>query len=47
MIRELKYRDFVMEFDTNAWTVSPEILHRLDQIRYGEVADDHEWMFPV
>ncbi len=47
MIRELKYRDFIMEFDTNAWTVTPEILNRLNDIRYGKVADKHGWMFQV
>ncbi len=47
MIRELKYRDFVMKFDTDSWTATPEILHRLNEIRYGKVADEHGWMFAV
>ncbi len=47
MIRELKYRDFVMQFDTNSWKVTPEILNRLNEIRYGKVADVHGWMVPV
>lgn len=47
MIRELKYREFVMEFDTNTWTVTPEILSRLNSIRYGQVKDENGWMFNV
>jgi branched-chain amino acid aminotransferase len=47
MIKELKYRDFVMEFDTNTWTVAPAALHALNEIRYGKVPDTHGWMVKV
>jgi len=47
LIRELRYKDFVMSFDTAKWTVTPEIKHRLDAIREGEAADTHGWMFRV
>jgi len=47
MIRELKYRDFVMEFDTDTWKVAPAALNALNDIRYGKVADTHEWLFSV
>jgi branched-chain amino acid aminotransferase len=47
MIRELKYRDFVMEFDTSKWVVAPAALSALNEIRYGKVADTHEWLFRV
>jgi branched-chain amino acid aminotransferase len=47
LIRELKYKDFVMTFDTAKWTVTPEIKSRLDAIREGKVADTHGWMVRV
>lgn len=47
MIRELKYRDFVMNFETDGWKAAPEVLHRLNEIRYGKIADIHEWLLPV
>ena len=47
LIRELKYKDFVMNFDTEKWTVTPEIKKRLDAIREGRVADKYGWMFRV
>ena len=47
LIRELKYKDFVMHFDTASWKVTPEIKRRLDDIREGRAADTHGWMFKV
>jgi branched-chain amino acid aminotransferase len=47
MIKELKYKDFVLEFDTNTWKASPELKRRLDAIREGKAADKHGWMFRV
>jgi branched-chain amino acid aminotransferase len=47
LIRELRYKDFVMSFDTAKWTVTPEIKDRLDAIREGRAADSHGWMFRV
>jgi branched-chain amino acid aminotransferase len=47
LIRELRYKDFVMSFDTTQWTVTPEIKSRLDDIREGRVADNHGWMFKI
>jgi branched-chain amino acid aminotransferase len=47
LIRELRYKDFVMSFDTAKWTVTPEIKNRLDAIREGRAADHHGWMFKV
>lgn len=46
-IRELRYKDYVMEFDVENWTISPAIKQQLNAIRYGEVADDHGWMLRV
>lgn len=47
LIRELKYKDFVMNFDTDKWQVTPEIKKRLDAIREGKVADRYGWMYKV
>lgn len=47
MIRELKYKDFVMEFDTENWKTCPELKRRLDAIRDGKAEDRHGWMFRV
>lgn len=47
MIRELKYRDFVMEFDTDSWKISREVKRRLDDIRESRVEDRFGWMWKV
>jgi branched-chain amino acid aminotransferase len=47
MIRELRYKDYVMEFDTEKWTVSPEVKKRMNEIREGKVADRHSWLVKV
>jgi len=46
-IKELKYKDFVMTFEVEKWTIAPEVKVRMDAIKYGEVADTHNWMFKV
>jgi len=47
MIRELKYKDYTMTFDTDSWQVSPEVKRRIDAIRYGKAADTHGWLLKV
>ncbi|MEO5646960.1 MAG: branched-chain amino acid aminotransferase [Chitinophagaceae bacterium] len=47
MIKELRYRDFVMNFDVDKWRTAPEIKKRLAAIREGNVVDEHGWMFKV
>ncbi len=44
---ELKYQDYVMEFETANNKVSTELKKRLDQIREGRVEDQHGWMYTV
>jgi branched-chain amino acid aminotransferase len=44
MIKELKYRDFVMEFDTDQWKVAPAIKKEMNDIKQGLVADKYHWM---
>jgi branched-chain amino acid aminotransferase len=46
-IKELTYRDEVMQFDVDAWTVSPEVKKRMDAIKYGKAPDVYEWMYKI
>ena len=47
LIKELRYKDTVMHFDTDQWKISPEVKRRLTAIREGKEADTHEWMFKI
>ncbi len=47
MIKELKYRDFEMKFDVDSWKTAPEVKNRLNAIRYGQVPDNHGWMYKI
>ena len=46
-IRELKYKDFVMTFDTDKWEVSPSVKKRMDAIKDGTGEDTYGWMRKV
>ncbi len=46
-IKELRYKDFVMQFDTNSWTVTPEIKRRMTAIKEGKEPDTHGWMYKI
>jgi branched-chain amino acid aminotransferase len=47
MIKELKYKDYMMHFDTDSWKTAPELKTRLNAIRNGKVADVHGWMYKI
>ncbi len=47
LIRELKYKDYVIEFDVEKWRTAPELKKRLNEIRSGKVADRFGWMYKV
>lgn len=47
LIKELKYKDYVMHFDTDTWQVTPELKKRLNAIRNGEVPDTHGWLVKI
>ncbi|MEP7228642.1 MAG: branched-chain amino acid aminotransferase [Ginsengibacter sp.] len=47
MIRELRYKDFVMEFDVDKWTVSPKIKELMNSIKEGRVEDKYDWMMKI
>lgn len=47
LIRELRYKDFVMNFDVDSWKATPEIKRRMTAIREGKEADKYGWMVKV
>ena len=47
MIRELRYKDFVMNFDTDQWKTAPTIKKWLTDIREGRREDKYGWMTRV
>lgn len=47
LIKELRYKDYTMHFDTDNWTVAPELKSRLNAIRESKAEDTHEWMWKV
>lgn len=47
LIKELKYKDYVMNFEVDKWRTAPELKRRLNAIRYGQTEDIHGWMFKV
>ncbi len=44
LIKELRYKDFVMHFDVDNWQTAPELKKRLNDIRYGMAEDKFGWM---
>ena len=47
LIKELRYKDESMFFDTENWTVAPELKKRLNDIRQGKTPDTHGWMLAI
>ena len=46
-IKELRYKDYVMKFDTDSWKISPELKHRLNEIREAKTEDKYKWLFKI
>jgi branched-chain amino acid aminotransferase len=46
-IKELQYKDINMKFDVEQWQTAPAVKARLNDIRYGKIADDKGWMFKI
>jgi len=46
-IKELRYKDYTMEFDTNSWITAPMVKAELNDIRYGKVADRFGWLMHI
>ncbi len=47
LIKELKYKEYAMHFDTDLWQIAPELKRRLNNIREGKTADTHGWMYKI
>ena len=47
MIKELRYKDYVMEFDTNKWRTAPSLKKQITDIREGRMQDKYGWMWKV
>ncbi|MBP6589650.1 MAG: aminotransferase class IV, partial [Chitinophagaceae bacterium] len=47
MIKELRYKDFVMKFDTDSWKTAPMLKSWLTDIREGRREDRYQWMWKV
>ncbi len=47
MIKELRYKDFVMNFDVEKWRTAPTIKKWLNDIRTGRREDKYGWMVKV
>ena len=47
LIKELRYKDYVMEFDVEKWEVAPKVKKMLNDIRYGKSADNNGWMMKL
>ncbi len=46
-IKELRYKEYSMHFDTNKWKTGPALKKTLNDIREGRVEDVHGWMVKV
>ncbi len=47
LIEELKYKDFVMKFDVEKWSIAPEVKRRMDAIKNGNEPDVHGWLYKI
>lgn len=44
MIKELRYQDFVMTFETEKWKIAPEVGRTMNAIKEGKAEDKYGWM---
>lgn len=47
LIKELRYKDYVMEFNVDSWKIAPSVKNRMNAIRYGQETDTHGWMLKI
>jgi branched-chain amino acid aminotransferase len=47
LIKELRYKDFIMKFDTEVWKTAPTIKKWITDIREGRREDKYSWMQKV
>ncbi len=46
-IKELRYKEFEMNFETDKWEIAPEIKNRMNAIKEGTAEDKYGWMVKV
>lgn len=46
-IKELRYKDYVMQFDVEHSRTAPELKRRLTDIREGKATDKYGWMYKI
>ena len=47
LIKELKYKDFVMNFDIEKWKAGPTLKLWMTEIREGLREDKYNWMWKI
>ncbi|HEY2727251.1 MAG TPA: branched-chain amino acid aminotransferase [Parafilimonas sp.] len=47
LVKELKYKDFIMKFDISAFNIAAKVKHHLNSIRHGLAKDTYNWMLKV
>jgi branched-chain amino acid aminotransferase len=47
LIKELRYKEYVMKFDIDSWKTTHDIKENLNNIRYGIAPDNHGWMYKI
>ena len=47
LIKELRYKDYVMDFEVEKWEVAPKVKKMLNDIRYGKSLDNNGWMMKL
>ncbi len=47
LIKELRYKDYVMNFEVDKWEVAPKVKKMLNDIRYSKTADNNGWMMKL
>lgn len=47
LIKELKYKEYAMQFDVTQWTIAPSVKQKMDEIKYGRQPDLHGWMYDI
>jgi branched-chain amino acid aminotransferase len=47
LIRELRYKETNMVFDTDSWKITPELKRRITAIREGHASDNHGWLYRI
>ncbi len=47
MIKELCYKDFIMNFDVDKWSTGPKIKELMSGIKEGRIEDKYGWMVKI